>query len=198
MIGIVFDTSNFFLSVGLAKDGKLVDSIEYPAWQETSEKLVYEIDMIMKRNGVAKEDVSFVSVGRGPGSYTGVRISLSVGKVMAFALGVPFYMISSLELLKDGNNKSICLMNARSKRSYVGVYDGDKAIVEDMIWENEKVMAFIKEHPDYSVSGDVEYLGLENKKRNVLDNLVALSKERNLCEDILSARPVYLKDSYPV
>ena len=131
MVSLLLDTSNTNLSIGLAKDHKVIDQVVYDAWQKQSEFLVNELDILLKRNNLTRSDIEKVIAAKGPGSYTGVRIALTVAKVSAFALNVPLYLVSSLEALKDENEPSICLMNARSKRSYMGVYDKEDIILEE-------------------------------------------------------------------
>lgn len=196
MFTLLLDTSNTYLSIGLAKDHKVVDSIAYEAWQKQSEFLIQELDAILNRNNIGREDIDMVISAKGPGSYTGVRIALTVAKVIAFALNVPLYLVSSLEVLKDKDAPSICLMNARSKRSYFGVYDGETVIVEDKIVDNQEALKYISEHPDYKVCGDVAYLGFEPTQLKNLENLAISDIERNKCSDPVAAKPVYLKDLY--
>ncbi len=196
MIGILIDSSNARLTLGVSRDKKIVSSIDIEAWQRQSELLVSSLDALLKESGVKREEISYIVASKGPGSYTGVRIALTVAKVMAFALNVPLYLPSSLEVLKASDAISICVSNARSKRSYVGVYDGEKAIVEDTIWSNDELLSYMKEHPDYKVCGEVEYLGLSAQKPDVLSNLNKSDTEKNLQKNVLSAKPVYLKDNY--
>ncbi|MCQ2799537.1 MAG: tRNA (adenosine(37)-N6)-threonylcarbamoyltransferase complex dimerization subunit type 1 TsaB [Bacilli bacterium] len=196
MVTLLMDTSNTNLSIGLAKDHKVIDSICYEAWQKQSEFLVLELDAILKRNGLTRKDIEMVVSAKGPGSYTGVRIALTVAKVVAFALNVPLYLVSSLEALKDENAPSICLMNARSKRSYIGVYDKESVIMEDKIMDNVEVLKYISEHPDYKICGLVSYLGLEAAEPKNLDILAISDIERNFVSDPVAAKPVYLKDLY--
>ncbi|MCR4562267.1 MAG: tRNA (adenosine(37)-N6)-threonylcarbamoyltransferase complex dimerization subunit type 1 TsaB [Bacilli bacterium] len=198
MIKVLIDSSNTMLAVGLSKDGEIIAEVAYEAWQRQSELLVSELDRLLNENSVQKVDISCVVCSKGPGSYTGVRIALSVAKVLACAIKVPLYLVSSLEALKDSTNPSICLMNARSKRSYIGVYEGDKTLKEDAILENTEVLTYIKEHPTYRVCGDVGYLGLDSKPFDVLKVLNESDVERNLCPDPRAAKPVYLKDVYPI
>lgn len=196
MIGILIDSSNTRLTVGISKDKCVIASIDEEAWQRQSELLVAAIDKLLKENSVKREEISYVVASKGPGSYTGVRIALTVAKVMAFALNVPLYLPSSLEVLKEDGATSICVSNARSKRSYVGVYEGEKAIVEDTIWTNDELLSYIKEHPTYKVCGEVEYLGLSAQKPDILSNLNKSDTTKNLQKNVLSAKPVYLKDNY--
>ncbi|MCQ2797472.1 MAG: tRNA (adenosine(37)-N6)-threonylcarbamoyltransferase complex dimerization subunit type 1 TsaB [Bacilli bacterium] len=196
MYSILIDTSDKYLSVGLSKDGTIIDSISYECWQRQSEFLISELDNLIKRNNLTRNDIGAIAASRGPGSYTGVRIALTVAKVMAFALNIPLYLTSSLEVLKDFNAPSICVENARSKRSYVGVYDGETVVMGDTILDNKYLLDYIANHPEYKVCGEVAYLGIEGYKADVLESLNNLMNERNLEKDVLASKPVYLKDNY--
>ena len=196
MYSILIDTADKYLSVGLSKDNTIVDSISYECWQRQSEFLISELDKLMKRNNVTRNDIGAVVASKGPGSYTGIRIALTVAKVMAFALNIPLYLASSLEVLKDFNAPSICVVNARSKRSYVAVYDGETTIMADTIMDNKDLLDYIANHSEYKVCGDVSYLGLEGYQANILEPLNKLTVERNLEKDVLASKPVYLKDNY--
>lgn len=198
MYKVLIDSSNSDLAVGLAKDGTLIAEKSYEAWQKQSEFLVSEIDVLLRENHVENKDISAVVASKGPGSYTGVRIALTVGKVMAFVLKVPLYLVSSLAVLLTPNAISICLMNARSNRSYIGVYQNGEALMKDTIMDNDQVLNYIKEHPDYVVSGDTKYLSIEGKINDIPANLLSFATKSNLCPDVLAAKPVYLKDNYPV
>ena len=196
MYSILIDTADKYLSVGLSKDNTIVDSISYECWQRQSEFLISELDKLMKRNNVTRNDIGAVVASKGPGSYTGIRIALTVAKVMAFALNIPLYLASSLEVLKDFNAPSICVVNARSKRSYVAVYDGETTIMADTIMDNKDLLDYIANHPEYKVCGDVSYLGSEGYQADILESLNKLMIERNLEKDVLASKPVYLKDNY--
>ena len=194
MLALLLDSSNSALAVGLAEDGKLIDEIQYEANQRQSEVMVDEIAKLFASHNVKKEDLSGVVVTKGPGSYTGVRIALTVAKTVAFAWETPLYLVSSLEALKNPVKPSLCLSNPRSKRSYVGVYDGEKAVLADCIMDNKDVLAYISSHPEYEICGDTKYLGIEGKRINVLANL-AMCAKNSYAVEALGAKPVYLKDS---
>lgn len=193
---LLLDSSGSVLSVGLGKeDGSLLDGVSYEANQRQSEYMVEEIDKLLKKRDLSREDLSSVVTAKGPGSYTGVRIALTIAKTVAFALNIPLYLVSSLEMLKDGDNPCICLVNARSKRSYVGVYQGEETILADQIMDNNLVLSYIEEHPDYLLCGDLTYLKQEGRSVNVLENLAKVILTKKPEEEPLGAKPVYLKDS---
>ena len=194
MISVLLDSSNTSLSVGLMKDDVLLDFVSYEAWQTQSEKMVPELDNLFKKNNVERKDISSIIVAVGPGSYTGVRISLTIAKTMALALGIPVYPVSSLRILKDSELTSICVINARSGRSYFGVYQGKNIIIEDCIKTNDEVLEYIKKHPNYVVCGDARYLGLSKIDNNVCLQMVQLYPFLKPCENHLGLKPIYMKD----
>lgn len=194
MATLLLDSSNTSLSVGIEKDGILLGYTSYEAWQVQSEHMVPEIDALLKKYNISRSDLTGVVTSIGPGSYTGVRISLTIAKIIALACDIPLYPVSSLRVLKDNARPSICLINARSGRSYFGVFEGSKVIVNDTIKTNEEALSYIKEHPDYSICGNVSYLGYENSDTNICLQMVSLLKDLCPIENHLAAKPVYLKD----
>ena len=195
MITILLDSSNTNLTVGIARDNLLLDYISYEAWQRQSEYMIPELDKLLKKYNVERNEIEDVIVAKGPGSYTCVRIAITIAKTIATALNAKLYAISSLRVQKDCKNPSICLINARSGRSYIGVYEDDKVLLEDQIMKNEDVLNYIKEHPEYSVCGDTKYLDIEGVISNNIKEMLEL---KPVLESIntLSLKPVYMKEEY--
>ena len=193
MITVLLDSSNTNLSVGIAKDNLLLDYVSYEAWQRQSEFMIVELNKLLDKHSIKKEDIKEVIVAKGPGSYTGVRIAITIAKTIAVALDAKLYAVSSLRVQKDGEVPSICVINARSGRSYFGVYQGSKIVIDDCIMKNDEVMQYISEHPDYSVCGETKYLNVEGKE---LNNLQAMLDLKDSLESInpLALKPVYMKD----
>ncbi|MCQ2793195.1 MAG: tRNA (adenosine(37)-N6)-threonylcarbamoyltransferase complex dimerization subunit type 1 TsaB [Bacilli bacterium] len=194
MYCLLLDSSNKYLSVGLSKDGKAFDSIFYEAWQRQSEVMVSEIENILKRNNISKSEIEAIVVGIGPGSYTGVRIAITIAKTIAYALKIKVYKVSSLSLLRIDDAPTICVFNARSGRSYFGVYKGNEVIKEDSVEANEVLLKYISEHKDYKLSGDLANIGLTSEKFDIIKNLALGVNDKNLVSNIFMLNPTYLKD----
>ena len=194
MATLLLDSSNTCLAVGFENNGLLIGFTSYEAWQVQSEHMVPEIDKLMKKLGLTRNDITKIVTSIGPGSYTGVRIALTIAKVVSLATNAPIYPVSSLRVLKDNDKPSICLINARSNRSYFGVYQGNEVIVNDTIKTNDEVKEYIAAHPDYSICGDARYLGYENNDTNICQQMVSLLNTLEQAENNLSVKPVYLKD----
>ena len=196
MYKLLLDSSFKLLVIALAKDNEIIDSIIYDAWQRQSELLVPEIDNIMKRNNIQKEDIDSIVLGIGPGSYTGVRIALTVAKTMAYVLKAKVYAVSSLSLFGVKDKETITVTNARSGRSYFAVYKNGEPIVNDTILNNDEVLSYIDTHKDYVLAGETEHLGLKGEEFDPSYNLLLGLNEKHLVKDIFKLNPVYLKDLY--
>ena len=194
MATLLLDSSNTSLSVGFESNGVLLGSTSYEAWQVQSEHMVPEIDKLLTDSKLTRKDITAVVTSIGPGSYTGVRIALTIAKITALACHCPIYPVSSLRVLKSGDLPSICVINARSNRSYFGVYQGEKILVNDTIKTNDEVKEYISSHPDYQICGDARYLGYEKVDTNICLQMISLLKHLTPAENDLSVKPVYLKD----
>ena len=99
------ETSTSNCSVSLSKGENLIDLIEIDNRSYShSENLHTFIYQILNSNKFSSEDLGCVSVSRGPGSYTGLRIGVSAAKGLCFANDIPLVSVSSLEILANSSN----------------------------------------------------------------------------------------------
>ncbi len=102
---IAFDTANEMISLGLgrlnreAREIECVASHEVGAFRASNVKLLPEIDALLEKAGVERGQVACVVCGRGPGSFTGVRICMASAKGLAIGLGVPLFGVSTSDSL---------------------------------------------------------------------------------------------------
>ena len=196
MADIYLDSSSDFLAVGVCKDdNSVLLSTTYKCWQSQSEYMLPELEKLFIQGGIAKKDIKRIFVAIGPGSYTGVRIALTIAKTIAVALNADVYPISSLQILQASGRKSICLMDARSNRSYFAVYEDDRVIEQDQIKTNDQVIEYINSHPDYAICGTSKQLGgsYEAINSNVIENMYRLRNSFVKIDNPLSLKPVYMK-----
>jgi len=194
MYSLILDSSYKNLTVGIAKDNIVLDEVDYECYQRQSELLIVEIEKILKKNCIDSKQINEILVTVGPGSYTGVRIALTIAKVYSYALKINCYAFSSLKVLQKEDVPSICLMNARSNRSYIGVYLNNEVIISDTVLSNEKVIEYIGNHSDFALCGDLSYLEKEGYKASLSANMIRLKSEDSLVKDIMGLKAIYLKD----
>ncbi|MFD2831601.1 tRNA (adenosine(37)-N6)-threonylcarbamoyltransferase complex dimerization subunit type 1 TsaB [Corticicoccus populi] len=106
MISLLIDTSNKPLSIAINKDNMPLAEINVNIKKTHSETLMSYIDQLFKYADIKKSDVDRIIVARGPGSYTGVRIGVTVAKTLAYSLNTELYSVSSLFVLAASNKKA--------------------------------------------------------------------------------------------
>ena len=100
---LAFDTANEVISIGVgalhpdSKTIELVASAEVRAHRASNTQLLPRIDELLAEHGIARGDIACVACGRGPGSFTGVRIAMATAKGVASALGVGLVGFSTLD-----------------------------------------------------------------------------------------------------
>ena len=100
---LAFDTANEVIAIGLgvlhaeSLEVEVVASAEASAHRASNAQLLPRIDALLAEQGVARGELACIVVGRGPGSFTGVRIAMATAKGVASALGVGLVGVSSLD-----------------------------------------------------------------------------------------------------
>lgn len=100
---VAFDTANEMISIGLGRLDRagqrieVIASHEVGAFRASNVKLLPEIDALLKQESVARNQVACVVCGRGPGSFTGVRICMASAKGIAIGLDVPLFGVSTAD-----------------------------------------------------------------------------------------------------
>ncbi|WP_274649105.1 tRNA (adenosine(37)-N6)-threonylcarbamoyltransferase complex dimerization subunit type 1 TsaB [Paenibacillus humicola] len=99
---LAVDTSTAALAAAVVRGGTTLASLQTMAERNHSVQTVPQIKALLERSGVAPESLDGLAVGRGPGSYTGMRIAVAVGKTLAWVWNKPLVGVSSLEALAYG------------------------------------------------------------------------------------------------
>ncbi len=128
MIYLGIDTSNSPLSLALVEDEKVL--IEETSNLKINHSLTVmpAIEEMMKKAKITPADLTHIAVAEGPGSYTGVRIGLTIAKTLAWSLKIPLHLVSSLKVLAangEGFEGLICpVIDARRGTAFIGLYEG--------------------------------------------------------------------------
>ena len=156
-----------------------------------SEMLVTSLEEYLKELKYTVNDIEEVYIGRGPGSYTGVRISRTFGKTISFIKNLKFYSFSSLDYLlspyleKDG--KYIAAIDAKKNHSYLKVITVKDKQVEVVLDETFSHNEIFENYPDYQIISPNETNG---DVRNILK--YNLYQE----EDNLEYSPNYIRSEF--
>ena len=152
---LLIDSSTNYLYLSIIK-GSEVKSFVRSGKNDHSETLVDFLNKFLNENNITIDDITEVYVGRGPGSYTGLRIAGTVGKVLAHIKNKKFYSFSSLDLILaaklEANGSYISRIDAKKKHSYykvVNIKDNKLNIVVDESFGEDEVS--FKEYEDYTI-----------------------------------------------
>lgn len=98
---LAFDTASEQVAIALGlRDGARVEPIasaDFEASRQALSALLPAVERLLARSGQHPKDLAEIVVGRGPGSFTGVRIGVATAKGVAHGLGVPLYGVGTLD-----------------------------------------------------------------------------------------------------
>ena len=98
---LCIETGTDICSVGIARDGELLSLRESDEGRDHARKVGVFVDELFRETGVAPDDLDAVAVGKGPGSYTGLRIGVSFAKGLCYGLRKPLLSVGSLDALVE-------------------------------------------------------------------------------------------------
>ena len=190
MNALVMDTSTSFIFLYLIKDDKLVYKFEEEGENNHSEKLMLVIEEALKKNDLSVEDLDLIVTGIGPGSYTGLRISLTIAKMFAWTKNIPLKVISSLVFLGSGEPNGTYTVTNKAKKGYV--YSLDIAINFDeiQILGKEKFLS-VEENIIEAAANKVSYI----RGPHYLINPFKIIKNAKEIESLHDLGPNYLREA---
>lgn len=125
---LFIDSATTNLVVAIINDGKLVYIYNNNDGHDTSSKMMPVLAEAFEKANLKPQDIDKIFAVNGPGSFTGIRVGLTVAKTMAYALNIPVVPISSLEVMASGFGGT-ALINARRGYVFAGSYDENLNII---------------------------------------------------------------------
>jgi len=121
---LAVETSTEYCSVALWQDGTVNERCELVG-QRHSEVLMAMVDALLKDAALGIKDVDGIAFGKGPGSFTGVRIACGVAQGLALGLDVNVVGVCTLQALAEasGKEKVIAALDARMGELYLAAYE---------------------------------------------------------------------------
>ena len=128
MISLFLDTSSKTLSVYMVKDNEIIYEKNVTTNNDHSKYLVPSIEEGLKINNLKPSDVNKCYVVTGPGSFTGTRIAVTVGKTFCYSNNINVIPVSSLKqyiFSLDNYDYYVSIIKDKGNRLYYGIYDKD-------------------------------------------------------------------------
>ena len=123
---LLLDTSNSFINIYVIENDKLLVEEHIKVLKDMSNIIMPKIREIFDNLSFELRDIDKLFVTIGPGSFTGVRIGITVIKTIGYSLNIPVYPISTLEYLSSittKKNRIISIIDARRGNVFAGYYD---------------------------------------------------------------------------
>ncbi len=207
MKSLFIDSSRKKLSVILYNNDTVEFSSDVESYSKHSNYLMNEIKRGLDLNNTQVSDIDNFIVLNGPGSFTGIRIGVTVAKTLSWVLNKKLFVLSNLEALTPGINDDIIISVIYDKddNSYVGIYDGDTktegylSIDDDLLNIKDKNITLVSLDKNNYLLKLYELLNKENNKvsLNIIEDydynkVINLALSKNNINPHL-AKPIYLK-----
>lgn len=216
---LAVDTATEACSAALLVGDKL-----FSRWEEAprdhTRKILPMVQAVLEDAGISLSDLDAIAFGRGPGSFTGVRIGISVAQGLAFGAGVPLIGISTLAAMAqgayrlDGAEQVLTAIDARMNEVYFGRYeliDGRMQLVEDEVVSEPVALVDVRgklagrvtcvgtgfETYGETLSGLADELAVSQVRFPAAEDMLPLARAAWLAGEAVpveQATPVYLRD----
>ena len=180
---IVMDSANKYLVVALYENQKCLASLQEEGNRKQSEYAIVYLQKLLQENHLKVSNFDEMVITIGPGSYTGVRVALTIAKTLNATMNIKIKTVSSLKAMA-GMKKAISILDARSKKVFLGIYNEGKTVVEDCIISLDEFENYQKQYSDYEIVGDTELIGLSEKETDLAHNIYVLSTLEKEIENV--------------
>lgn len=216
---LAVDTATEACSAALLVGDKL-----FSRWEEAprdhTRKILPMVQAVLEDAGISLSDLDAIAFGRGPGSFTGVRIGIGVAQGLAFGAGVPLIGISTLAAMAqgayrlDGAEQVLTAIDARMNEVYFGRYellDGRMQLVGDEVVSDPAALVDVRgkqagrvtcvgtgfETYGEILSGLADELAVSQVRFPAAEDMLPLARAAWLAGEAVpveQATPVYLRD----
>ncbi|MFM4724137.1 tRNA (adenosine(37)-N6)-threonylcarbamoyltransferase complex dimerization subunit type 1 TsaB [Aeromonas sp. R4-2] len=216
---LAVDTATEACSAALLVGDKL-----FSRWEEAprdhTRKILPMVQAVLEDAGISLSDLDAIAFGRGPGSFTGVRIGISVAQGLAFGAGVPLIGISTLAAMAqgayrlDGAEQVLTAIDARMNEVYFGRYElieGRMQLVGDEVVSEPAALVDVRgklagpvtcvgtgfETYGETLSGLADELAVSQVRFPAAEDMLPLARAAWLAGEAVpveQATPVYLRD----
>ena len=219
---LAFDTVSSNFSIALQKDDDTIIEHNKQNIKNHNEILLPSIQLLLDENNVSLDDITYIALGIGPGSFAALRIAFATIKTICYAKNIPIIGIPSLDALyeniKNYDGIKSSMIDARKGSIYANIYYNNEKIKENMDLTYKEFIDIINSiettSKNITLCGDGFYNNkdffienLKNYNIKLLDNdaniikasnIISLSKHKfnnKQFDDIHSLLPLYIRKS---
>ena len=194
---LYIDTSSDYLYSGIVVDDKLVSSIKKKYEKDLSKEALPKIIELFDEANITPKDLDKIIVVNGPGSFTGIRIGITIAKTIAWSLNInitPISGLTAMAISSNTNTYKMPLIDARRGYVYGAIYDKDNnKVIEDSHIELKELLDKSKDLEIKAITNND--LDINIKKESYDPNILKIVKYFETSDGINPhlVNPIYLK-----
>ncbi len=198
MRSLYIDTSSSFLYAGIIENNELLAECKKRFDQDLSKEALPEIIKLFESTKIDPKAIDKIIVVNGPGSFTGIRIGVTIAKVYAWSLKIPITTITSLEAMALSSKTKkirVPMMDARRGYVFAGAYDKNmNEIIKGTHIKLENLFEKLETKEEYFIITNDEIEGITEKESYSPDilKIVDYAKDR-VAINPHTVNPDYLK-----
>ena len=173
MISLFIDTSTSNVSISIIKDGMLLSNVSGDIPNEHSKYATSYVKKVIDDAGIDANDIDKIFVVNGPGSFTGVRIGVTIAKTYGYLINkyiTPVSSLKSLAISSNHNGTVMSVISANRNNYYVGIYDSEYNILkEELFIDSNGLVKLMEEYNPYIVSNEYNILSIYKFNKVKLD-----------------------------
>ncbi|ATZ21733.1 tRNA (adenosine(37)-N6)-threonylcarbamoyltransferase complex dimerization subunit type 1 TsaB [Mesoplasma tabanidae] len=184
---LFIDTCNWKLILILKDQEKVIDSLIMHDTKKVSDIALSTITMLLSKNNLKIKDIKEFYLTNGPGSYTGVRVGLTIVKTLKTLNNqIKVYLINSLAF-QASNDKAISILDARGNKYYIGVYEKQNALIKETVVNLEELEEIKNTYKSFIIKQD-------NESLDYIETFNLLENKFTLVNEIEKILPLYIKN----
>ncbi len=129
---LYIDTSSSFLYSAIVENNTLIEEVKQEFGHNLSEEAMPAIISMFEKSKLNAKDIDKIIVVNGPGSFTGIRIGITIAKVYAWSLNIPITTITSIEAMAISTNINtykVPMLDARRGYVFTGIFDSENNVI---------------------------------------------------------------------
>ena len=203
LINLFIDSSRENLSIAITGNDKVIAKVNTSSHGKHSNYLMNNLKEIFENNGMNIYDVDNIIVLNGPGSFTGLRVGVTVAKTIAWALSKKLYQLSTLDALKvhDSNDAVISVFYDKPSSSYVGLYIDNSNVKDYMNLDDDRLNISDNNIDIVSYENNDFVKALQaklEKNNNVNIKIIENYDYVKVINEALLSKPVMVHNSAPI
>ncbi|NPA51349.1 MAG: tRNA (adenosine(37)-N6)-threonylcarbamoyltransferase complex dimerization subunit type 1 TsaB [Aquificae bacterium] len=199
---LAIDTFSEIFEICIFTENQLLTRVMYSKSRQFSDFIPYKLKQLQEELDFDFDNLSGVIVDKGPGSYTGVRVGVSIAKMIAYSVGIPIYAFVSLDAIaykyRVYKGYISVVVNAGKGEVYYRDYVSNGFWIEPnsdlkLIPQN-KVGTFLSQDRLVILKNvDIDFDNVVHLKESVGFEGGIFSLKNDLIEDIHKLEPIYLR-----